>query len=60
MDVDLSDPDDVGAEFFRFELATAVAGAILGVNPFDQPNVEEAKEKTAPSSIPDMSRGQSL
>jgi glucose-6-phosphate isomerase len=46
VDVDLSDPGDVGAEFFRFELATAVAGAILGVNPFDQPNVEEAKAKT--------------
>jgi glucose-6-phosphate isomerase len=46
VDVDLSDPSDLGAEFFRFELATAVAGAILGVNPFDQPNVEEAKAKT--------------
>ena len=33
-------------EFFRFELAAAVAGAILGVNPFDQPNVEEAKDRT--------------
>jgi hypothetical protein len=39
-------PADLGAEFFRFELATAVAGAILGVNPFDQPNVEEAKART--------------
>ena len=46
VDVDLSEPGDLGAEFFRFELATAVAGAILGVNPFDQPNVEEAKVKT--------------
>jgi len=46
VDVELSDPGDLGAEFFRFELATAVAGAILGVNPFDQPNVEEAKERT--------------
>jgi glucose-6-phosphate isomerase len=46
VDVDLAGPDDVGAEFFRLELATAVAGAILGVNPFDQPNVEEAKAKT--------------
>ena len=46
LEVDVSGPDDVGAEFFRFELATAVAGAILGVNPFDQPNVEEAKAKT--------------
>ena len=40
-------PDDLGAEFFRFELATAVAGAVLGINPFDQPNVEEAKEQRA-------------
>jgi len=46
VDVDVSDPGDLGAEFFRFELATAVAGAVLGVNPFDQPNVEEAKAKT--------------
>ena len=46
VELDVSGPDDVGAEFFRFELATAVAGAILGVNPFDQPNVEEAKAKT--------------
>jgi glucose-6-phosphate isomerase len=46
VDVDVSDPADLGAEFFHFELATAVAGAILGVNPFDQPNVEEAKAKT--------------
>ena len=36
----------LGAEFFRWEFATAVAGAILGINPFDEPNVAEAKEKT--------------
>ena len=46
VELELSAPDDLGAEFFRFELATAVAGAILGVNPFDQPNVEEAKVET--------------
>jgi transaldolase / glucose-6-phosphate isomerase len=34
---------DLGAEFFRWEFATAVACAVLGVNAFDQPNVEEAK-----------------
>jgi hypothetical protein len=33
----------LGAEFFRWEFATAVAGAVLGVNPFDQPDVEAAK-----------------
>jgi transaldolase / glucose-6-phosphate isomerase len=33
-------------EFFRWEIATAVAGAVLGINPFDQPNVQEAKDAT--------------
>jgi transaldolase/glucose-6-phosphate isomerase len=33
----------LGAEFFRWEFATAVAGAVMGVNPFDQPDVEAAK-----------------
>jgi glucose-6-phosphate isomerase len=36
----------LGAEFFRWEFATAIAGAILGINPFDEPNVAEAKEMT--------------
>jgi transaldolase/glucose-6-phosphate isomerase len=45
--VELDDPYDVGAEFFRWEFATAVAGAILGINPFDQPNVQEAKDRTS-------------
>ena len=34
---------DLGQEFFRWEVATAVAGAVLGINPFDQPDVESAK-----------------
>ncbi len=38
--------EDLGAEFFRWEFATAVTGAILGVNPFDQPNVAESKANT--------------
>ncbi|MBR0724914.1 bifunctional transaldolase/phosoglucose isomerase [Bradyrhizobium manausense] len=38
--------DHLGQEFFRFEMATAVAGAVLGINPFDQPDVEAAKIKT--------------
>jgi glucose-6-phosphate isomerase len=38
--------DALGAEFFRWEFATALAGAALGINPFDEPNVAEAKEKT--------------
>ncbi len=37
---------DLGAEFFRWEFATAVAGAALRVNPFDEPNVAEAKQRT--------------
>ena len=36
----------LGAEFFRFELAVAIAGYVLGINPFDQPNVAEAKLAT--------------
>ncbi len=43
----LSDVHDLGAEFWRWELATAVAGWVLGINPFDQPNVEESKANTA-------------
>ena len=39
-------PSAVGAEFFRWEFATAVAGAGLGVNPFDEPNVRDAKART--------------
>ena len=44
--LDLRDPYDLGAEFFRWELATAVAGAVLGINPFDQPDVEASKVET--------------
>jgi len=42
----LADPIDLGAEFVRWEIATAIAGAVLGIDPFDQPNVEEAKQLT--------------
>ena len=42
----LRDPVDLAGEFIRWEVATAVAGAVLGIDPFDQPNVEEAKERT--------------
>jgi len=44
--LDLKDKYDIGAELFRWEFATAVAGAILGINPFDQPNVQAAKDAT--------------
>lgn len=42
----LTDPNDLGAEFFRWEVATAVAGSLLGINAFDQPNVQESKDNT--------------
>ncbi len=41
--IGLDDVYDVGGEFFRWEFATAVAGAIIGIDPFDQPDVEDAK-----------------
>jgi hypothetical protein len=45
-EVRLSAPYELGQEFYRWEFATAVAGSILGINPFDQPNVQAAKDKT--------------
>jgi transaldolase / glucose-6-phosphate isomerase len=46
-EVRLPDPLELGQEFFRWEFATAVAGAMLGINPFDQPDVQAAKDKTS-------------
>jgi transaldolase / glucose-6-phosphate isomerase len=45
-EVDVGAPADLGAEFYRWEFATAVAGTVLEINPFDQPNVQEAKDRT--------------
>jgi hypothetical protein len=45
-EVRLSGEYELGQEFFRWEFATAVAGSILGINPFDQPDVQAAKDKT--------------
>ncbi|HVV92281.1 MAG TPA: bifunctional transaldolase/phosoglucose isomerase [Hyphomicrobiales bacterium] len=42
----LSGPEAIGQEFFRWEIATAVAGAEIGIDPFDQPDVEASKVKT--------------
>ena len=42
----LQDRYDLGAEFFRWEFATAAAGAVMGIQPFDQPNVQGAKDQT--------------
>ncbi|HEY3196606.1 MAG TPA: hypothetical protein VGJ57_01235, partial [Nitrospirales bacterium] len=44
--VDLPDLINLGAEFFLWEMATAVAGSLLGINAFDQPNVQESKDFT--------------
>jgi transaldolase/glucose-6-phosphate isomerase len=44
--ITVSDAMQLGQEFFRWEMATAVAGSIIGINPFDQPDVEAAKVKT--------------
>ena len=63
----LKDRYDLGGEFLRWEIATAAAGALLGIDPFDQPNVQESKDLTnrilkqvaeegkLPESAPDVS-----
>jgi hypothetical protein len=43
IEIEIPDPYDLGREFFRWEFATAVAGSIMGINPFNQPDVESAK-----------------
>jgi glucose-6-phosphate isomerase/transaldolase/glucose-6-phosphate isomerase len=58
----LSDRYGLGAEFFRWEMATAIAGHVLGIQPFDQPNVQESKDNTqrvldrhkATGALPDL------
>jgi len=42
----MRDKYDLGSEFFRWEVATAIAGAVLGIDAFDQPNVQESKDNT--------------
>src|ERR671930_2635919 len=46
-EVRVSGPYELGQEFFRWEFATAVAGSILEINPFDQPDVQAAKDRTS-------------
>jgi transaldolase/glucose-6-phosphate isomerase len=46
VDMLLADPLDLGETFFTWEFATAVAGALLGIDAFDQPNVQESKDNT--------------
>lgn len=43
----ITDPADIGGEFVRWEVATALIGHLLGIDPFDQPNVAEAKAATS-------------
>ena len=44
--IELKDSLDLGGEFVRWEIATAIAGRVLAINPFDQPNVQESKDNT--------------
>jgi len=44
--IDVDEPYTLGEEFFRWEIATAVAGSVLGIDPFDQPDVEASKVET--------------
>ena len=46
LELRLTDHYDLGSEFFRWQFATAVAGSLLGVNPFDQPDVQGSKDNT--------------
>ena len=46
-EVHVDEPHALGAELYRWEFATAVAGHVLGINPFDQPDVQAAKDKTS-------------
>ncbi len=45
-EVRVASPYELGQEFFRWEFGVAVAGSILGINPFDQPDVQAAKDRT--------------
>jgi len=47
IDLPLADSEGLGGEFFRWQFATAIAGAVLEVNPFDEPNVTESKANTS-------------
>jgi glucose-6-phosphate isomerase/transaldolase/glucose-6-phosphate isomerase len=45
-EIRMAAPSDLGAEFFRWEVATVLAGMALGIDPFDEPNVQESKDAT--------------
>ncbi|MBI3494176.1 MAG: glucose-6-phosphate isomerase [Acidobacteria bacterium] len=46
VEIEMPERSALAAEFLRWEIATAVAGALLGINPFDEPNVQQAKDAT--------------
>ena len=46
VEIEVAEPAALGAEFARWEIATAIAGALLQINPFDEPNVQQAKDAT--------------
>ncbi len=54
----IDDVSDLGGEFFRWQFAIAIAGAVMGVHPFDQPNVQRAKDLTNEALARFMSRGE--
>jgi glucose-6-phosphate isomerase/transaldolase/glucose-6-phosphate isomerase len=54
----LADRFDLGGELFRWMMATAAAGMLLGVNPFDEPNVAQAKDATRAALAAFVERGQ--
>ena len=64
----MQDKNDIAAEFFRWEFAIAVAGSLLGIQPFDQPDVQSAKDATSgvlkvhaeTGSFPQIKAGHSL
>ena len=64
----LADVYHIGAEFFHWEMATAIAGSIICINPFDQPNVQAAKDMTesvlaqykTSGKLPDMEEADSI
>lgn len=57
IDLTLSDRFDLGSEFFRWEVATAVCASVLGVHPFDQPDVEAGKRTTGDLAVAYESSG---
>ena len=56
-EIELPEPSALGAEFVRWEVATAIAGALLHINPFDEPNVQQAKDATRTLLERDKSEG---